>query len=323
MDDKTAQFTSPSSRLVSLVLALALGAFGLHRMYVGRYFQGALQALMNIGMGLCLIFAGGELAKREVQGLGAAELFLAIAVLGALWVLVDLVLIIFGRFSDIYGQYVRAWFPEGAGKPAGVSMATVCVALVFWTALASALQGTRPATSMNALLRQVDFKGLALNFTQPSGGQLQAAGGSQIVRYRDEKGVLHYVEGIERVPAKYRASIEAGRPLPKINKIDFGGTLPFAPVNSQPALKQVEVFITSWCVNCKRLERFLRERGIQYTSYDVELDAAGKELYNKLGGGSVPITRVGGQVIRGYEPESIVAAAGGDGQAVIPAARRR
>jgi TM2 domain-containing membrane protein YozV len=72
--DKTA---SPKSRMAALLLCIFLGYLGIHRFYVGK-----------VGTGIAMIFTFG--------GLG-------------IWVLVDLIMIATGSFTDIDGKYVLDW----------------------------------------------------------------------------------------------------------------------------------------------------------------------------------------------------------------------
>lgn len=68
---------SPKSRLVSLLLCLFLGAFGIHRFYVGK-----------IGTGIIWLFTLG------FMGFG---------------VLIDFILILLGSFRDKNGFWVKKW----------------------------------------------------------------------------------------------------------------------------------------------------------------------------------------------------------------------
>lgn len=68
---------SPSSRLVALLLCIFLGGLGIHRFYVGK-----------IGTGILMIVTLG--------GLG-------------IWVLIDLIMIIVGSFTDKMGRRVYNW----------------------------------------------------------------------------------------------------------------------------------------------------------------------------------------------------------------------
>jgi len=68
---------SPRSRLAALLLCIFLGGLGVHRFYVGK-----------IGTGVAMIFTLG--------GLG-------------IWVLIDLIMIITGGFTDINGKFVLDW----------------------------------------------------------------------------------------------------------------------------------------------------------------------------------------------------------------------
>ena len=73
-------------------------------------------------------------------------------------------------------------------------------------------------------------------------------------------------------------------------------------------LPRVEIFVTSWCPYCRRLESFLKQSRIDYTRYDVEADAKGAQIFEELGGTGVPVARVGKKVIYGSDPERIIAA---------------
>ena len=72
--DKT---VSPRSRLAALLFCIFLGWLGVHRFYVGK-----------VGTGVAMIFTLG--------GLG-------------IWVLIDFIMIVVGRFTDIDGKYVLDW----------------------------------------------------------------------------------------------------------------------------------------------------------------------------------------------------------------------
>ena len=72
------------------------------------------------------------------------------------------------------------------------------------------------------------------------------------------------------------------------------------------ATPTVEVFVTSWCPYCKSLEAFLQARNIPYVRYDIEADSQGESIYRRLGGGGIPIVRIGSVVMRGFDPDSIL-----------------
>ena len=71
---------------------------------------------------------------------------------------------------------------------------------------------------------------------------------------------------------------------------------------------KVEIFITSWCPYCHKLETFLQKSQIEYTRYDVEADTNARALFDSLGGSGVPMSRVGKKIIHGYDPAEIIAA---------------
>ena len=71
---------SPKSRLVALLLCLFFGWLGIHRFYVNK-----------VGTGILMILTVG--------GLG-------------IWVMVDLILIILGEFTDKEGRKLVVWMDE-------------------------------------------------------------------------------------------------------------------------------------------------------------------------------------------------------------------
>ena len=69
---------SEKKRLVALLLCLFLGGLGIHRFYVGKIGTGILQ----------IVTIGGFFG---------------------IWVLIDLIMIIAGKFSDKEGKLVETW----------------------------------------------------------------------------------------------------------------------------------------------------------------------------------------------------------------------
>jgi hypothetical protein len=57
-----------------------------------------------------------------------------------------------------------------------------------------------------------------------------------------------------------------------------------------------------------------RELGLDYTLRDLSVDAAAADEFLALGGRLPPLTVIGGQVIEGFNPEALIAAADALGQ---------
>ena len=80
--------------------------------------------------------------------------------------------------------------------------------------------------------------------------------------------------------------------------------LPLASAQSS----DVVVLVIQGCPYCDKTEAFLIKKGINYKRYDIEKDAHGKSLYQKLGGGGVPLIKIGSNIIRGFQPDEILMA---------------
>lgn len=136
---------------------------------------------------------------------------------------------------------------------------------------------------------------------------------AEVLRYTDSSGQIHYVDRLESIPPEYRKQASQGRPLPRISKLQAPqyATVPAAPVHdssSPSSTKTVEIFVASWCPHCRALEKFLKEKHIRYSRYDIENDARAANMYKKLGGGGIPVVRIGSTVMRGFQPNSIAEA---------------
>ncbi|NWD47225.1 glutaredoxin family protein [Pseudomonas gingeri] len=84
---------------------------------------------------------------------------------------------------------------------------------------------------------------------------------------------------------------------------------PGSVVSEQTQAKaRVTLYATDWCGYCKLTRRFLDQKGIPYKEFDIEKNTEARKAYEALGGGGIPILDVNGTLIRGYQPEAIIAA---------------
>ena len=74
---------------------------------------------------------------------------------------------------------------------------------------------------------------------------------------------------------------------------------------------KVILYSTSWCGYCAKARRLLRDNGIAYHEYDIEKSREGYDQYESLGGRGVPLLLINGEVIKGYNPDRIMALAKG------------
>jgi glutaredoxin len=125
----------------------------------------------------------------------------------------------------------------------------------------------------------------------------------EIVKYTDANGKVYFVDSAEKVPEAYKNQVEEGKKLPTISKVkraEYDQVVsPYSDSNSK---KKVEVFVTTWCPHCKELENYLNSNKISYIRYDIEKDAVGQAKYRQLGTRGVPVTKIGSEVISGFNP---------------------
>ncbi len=143
-----------------------------------------------------------------------------------------------------------------------------------------------------------------------------------IWRFTDNKGVIHYVDSIQKVPKRYRKraihphggsySIVPATPIDELLKkhdVDPEKYAKKAPAKPAHHAKVI-CYTTSWCPYCKKATRYLRSQGIDFIEKDVGKSKADlKEMLAKSGGArGVPVLDVHGQILRGFNPRAIDAA---------------
>ena len=71
---------------------------------------------------------------------------------------------------------------------------------------------------------------------------------------------------------------------------------------------KVVLYATDWCGYCKQTKRFLDQKGIPFKEFDIEKDTEARKAYEALGGRGIPLIDVNGTLIRGFDPDEILAA---------------
>jgi glutaredoxin len=63
-----------------------------------------------------------------------------------------------------------------------------------------------------------------------------------------------------------------------------------------------------WCTYCYQAKRYFQKNQIDYCEYDMENHPTGIELYEKTGGGAIPVMMIGEHVLKGFSEQQIEAA---------------
>jgi glutaredoxin-like YruB-family protein len=144
-----------------------------------------------------------------------------------------------------------------------------------------------------------------------------------VYKFTDDKGVVHYVDSIEKVPLKYRkkarnptggavsivpsTSIEDILHKHGITEEQFRRYSRKLPAKKGGSHKKVILYTTSWCPACTRARKYLNSRGVSFTEKDVEKSKSNlTEMLSKSGGArGVPVIDVHGKVLRGFNQAAI------------------
>ncbi|MEE9607900.1 MAG: glutaredoxin domain-containing protein [Myxococcota bacterium] len=170
------------------------------------------------------------------------------------------------------------------------------------------------AARRRSALRGGGLAPLAVALALATPGPIRA----DVYQYLDDAGRLHVVDSIHKVPDRYRRQAEEPYSRPSSGRGSFNTGInaplptPRSPAESGPqtvaTLARVDVYLTSWCGYCRKLERFLKQHGIAYRRHDIERDERAKRRWKRLGGSGIPLTQVGSRVIQGYDPDAVLAA---------------
>jgi glutaredoxin len=136
---------------------------------------------------------------------------------------------------------------------------------------------------------------------------------AEVYEYKDASGRSVFVDSQEKVPEEFREQTQSPKELAPISRVPKS---PYAQAQAQQQgagagvrgsspQKKVDIFVTTWCPHCKTLEKFLSQQRIKFKRYDIERDTMGRAEYQRLGGGGVPMIRIGEKVLRGFSAEQI------------------
>jgi len=71
-------------------------------------------------------------------------------------------------------------------------------------------------------------------------------------------------------------------------------------------MKNVEIYSTPTCHYCQMAKEFFKEKGIQYTEYNVLTDLAKRqEMIDNSGQLGVPVISIDGKVVIGFDQAEI------------------
>lgn len=130
---------------------------------------------------------------------------------------------------------------------------------------------------------------------------------AEIFKYVDADGKVYFTDsppaGADAKPIDIQPNVYEGGAKTTPPK---EGVLPAAEIRKKSLLEtkkqpKVELFVTSWCGYCKKAEAYLRKKGIQFTTYDIEKDLRAARRKDSLTSRKgVPFALIGDQKLTGF-----------------------
>jgi len=87
-----------------------------------------------------------------------------------------------------------------------------------------------------------------------------------------------------------------------------GGNLKRVPQSVMAQLQGHKVVLLSadWCGYCQEMKEDLREARVPFKILDVEETETGRRVYDALDLDGIPATIVDGQLVLGYDPDTVI-----------------
>ena len=117
------------------------------------------------------------------------------------------------------------------------------------------------------------------------------ASAAEIHQWKDSEGQMHFGD---RPPVDVKSEVVRVKP----NVYQSPTVEPLA--SDFKTDRSVVMYSASWCGYCKRARRYLEDKGIAYTEYDVETSEKGQEDYRRLNAHGVPIILIGQKRMNGF-----------------------
>jgi len=131
---------------------------------------------------------------------------------------------------------------------------------------------------------------------------------ADMYQWVDEDGTVHIEDGLPEDLSKTTKvqKIKLRESKPQIDGSQEAGPEKEA-VSKQTATANptVEIYTTSWCPYCKQAKKYLSDKGIEFTEYDVEVNKEASKRKNDLSPKSgVPVAVINGKVVKGFSADA-------------------
>jgi len=133
-----------------------------------------------------------------------------------------------------------------------------------------------------------------------------SAVGAQIYKWVDENGTMHFSQSPPAASRRDVAVIHPSEHRPMVTDQPRAATEnPISVSRRRRNNDFVELYVTKWCMHCRRARAFLNEEDIPFVEYDIEEEPWAAEHIRELTGRSgVPVAVFGEKVVRGFSAAS-------------------
>ena len=70
-------------------------------------------------------------------------------------------------------------------------------------------------------------------------------------------------------------------------------------------MKKVEIFSSDTCIKCVEVKKYLKEKNVEYTEYNISRNEEARRNLIKLGYMSVPVLLIDGNHVLGFDIDRI------------------
>ncbi|MDE1465215.1 DUF4124 domain-containing protein [Spartinivicinus poritis] len=120
---------------------------------------------------------------------------------------------------------------------------------------------------------------------------------AEIYRWVDQNGKVHFSDKKPQHKQVNTVNINQTNTYQNVELKPLG---PSSVSTNRKRNKGVVMYSAEWCGYCKVARNYFQSKNIPFKEYDIEKSQKGRDDFNKLGGGGVPLILVGKKRMSGF-----------------------
>lgn len=123
----------------------------------------------------------------------------------------------------------------------------------------------------------------------------------ELYKWVDENGTVHFSDRkqVEEAEPVELEPLNVATPVESATRVTMESR-PDTDSDRAASGGRVTMYSTSWCGYCKKARRYFMAENIPFREHDIEESPRARRAYERLGGGGVPLIKVGDRTMNGF-----------------------